>query len=70
MKLFVCTDHDGHYPVGVASVIVAVSECSAREILDCELRRHCLATSDVSPYTLAEIPLDRQQVLVLNDGNY
>jgi len=39
MKIFVCTDHDQFYPVGVASVVViARNEVEATLLLDAELK--------------------------------
>lgn len=67
MRLFVCTDHASHYPVGCASVVVAEDEASARELLDAALREHRLEPDD---YTLGEVATDTPTALVLNDGNY
>lgn len=69
MRVFVCTDHDGHYPVGVASVVIAESESEARSLLDVELRRNGLKDSLVNPYGLREVPLVAAAI-VLNNGDY
>jgi hypothetical protein len=67
LKVFTCTDHKGHWPVGVASVVVADSETGARQLLDRELRLHGLAPSD---YTLQEISTELPRAFVLTDGDY
>lgn len=69
MKTFVCTDHDHHWPVGVASVVQAESEDAARALLDVELKKDGLQTSEVKPYTLKQLPADPVAV-ILRDGNY
>lgn len=68
MKIFTCTDHDGHYPVGVASVVVAHDENEARTILAAALRA-CGLNGD-QPFTLHWLPTDALCVRILNDGNY
>lgn len=67
MRLWVCTDHDCHYPVGCASIVLADYETTARELLDAALIQHGLKPDN---YTLTEIPLDQPRALVLNDGDY
>lgn len=70
MKAFVCTDHDYHYPVGVASVIIAENEDQARSLLDAQLRERGLSPHADEPYTLQTLSLDEPKALVLHDGNY
>ena len=70
MRVFTCVDHDCHYPVGVASVIVAENEQQARELLDAQLIEHGLNPYDEPPYTLQELALDTPQAIVLRDGDY
>lgn len=67
-RVFVCTDHAGHYPVGVASVIIADSEVQARGLLEEELRTRGLNPDE--PFTLQEVTSTDPRVVVLNDGNY
>lgn len=67
MRLWVCTDHDCHWPVGCASIVLADSEDEARALLDAALIDHALKPT---PYTLTEIPTDQARAVVLNDGNY
>jgi hypothetical protein len=68
LKIYVCTDHDGHWPVGVCSVIVAFTEESAREMLKDELRDHGLDPE--KPFTLRQLNLTNPKAFVLLDGEY
>ena len=68
LRVFTCTDHAGHYPVGVASVVVASSEAEARELLDAELREHGLNPDE--GYSLREINPEKPKAFVLLDGDY
>lgn len=70
MKLYVCTDHAGHYPIGVASVVVAPNIVTARQMLDQALGARGLRAEGYPPFTLVEIPLDEASVTVLCDGSY
>jgi hypothetical protein len=67
MKVFTCTDHEGHWPVPVASAVIATSEGEARQLLDAELLKHNLK---ITHYTLREIQIDRPQAFVLSEGDY
>jgi hypothetical protein len=67
MKIYTCVDHDGHW-VGVASVVVAVSEEEARRLLQVELRSHGLSGN--KPFTLHEINTTESRAFVLQDGDY
>lgn len=66
-KVYVCTDHDSHWPVGVASVVIADSEEEARKLLDEQLLEHGLLSYENSKYSLKEITSGAH---VLCDGNY
>ena len=68
--LFYCTDHDYHWPVGVASVVVAPSIEAARALLDSQLVCRGLKPSATKPYTLKPIDIAVAQAIVLVDGNY
>lgn len=67
MEVYVCTDHAGHNPVGVCSIVFANSEHEARELLQVELREHCL---DRGNFTLRKLSMDKPKAFVLNDGEY
>lgn len=68
LNIYVCTDHDGHYPVGVCSVIVAFSEHTAREMLRGELHEHGL--DENKPFTLRRLNTTDPKAFVLLDGDY
>lgn len=67
-RVFTCTDHAGHWPVGVASVIVANDAAEAKSLLDAELVRHGLDPHE--PYTLAEMDMSKSSAPILCDGDY
>lgn len=67
-KVFICTDHDGHWPVGVASIIVAPNEATARNALRNKLNE--LGLKGDEPFTLQELDTSKAQVAILRDGNY
>lgn len=67
MRLFTCTNHSGHWPVGVASIVVAGSEPRARELLENALLEERL---DQFTFTLQEVDLTIEQAIILNNGNY
>ena len=69
-KLFVCTDHDGHYPVGVASIVLADNKDEARELLDMALSDEFLKQYDRHTYTLREVSLKDYGAHILCNGNY
>lgn len=70
MNVFVCTDHDSHYPVGCASVVIADTEEQARQLLDIQLREHSLMPHSMEPYTLQLVSTGEAKAIVLNDGDY
>lgn len=68
MRIFVSTDHDGHWPVGVASVVIAADEAEARRLLDAALRADGLDPGD--PYTLREVDTGVARAEILCNGEY
>lgn len=70
LKIYTVTDHDGFYPVGVASVIVAVNKGHAARLLDKALIERGLAPKKKHDYTLSEVPTDEPVAIILDDGNY
>ncbi len=70
MRLYTCTDHDVHWPVGGASIVIAPNEEMAYELLDKALQEKGLKGRADDPYTLLEIDIARQQAIVLRDGDY
>lgn len=67
MKLFTCVDHRGHWPVGVASIVLARDEGEARRLLEQVLLEDGLDTSD---FTLREVAIDRPKAVLLANGEY
>lgn len=65
--VWTCTDHAGHYPVGVASVVVAETGDQACDLLNAELVNRGLKPGG---YSMVELRTDRPRAVVLNDGNY
>lgn len=67
MKVFTCTDFEGHWPVGTAAVVVASAEAEAQEELGRELLSRGLPGVG---FSLKEIDLSVSGVFMLCDGNY
>ncbi len=70
MDVYTCIDHDCHWPVGVASVVVARDEDEARQLLDASLKDHGLKPHSAKPYTLQRLDAAEAKAVVLVDGNY
>lgn len=70
LRLFYCTNHDGHWPVGVASIVLAETVEEAQRLLDEALVRRGLKPSAQLPYLLAELPMRKPHALILRDGDY
>lgn len=69
MNVYVCNDHDGMWPVPVASVVLADNEDEARRLLDAELIRQHLKPYAEYPYTLREFD-NGPAVEMLSNGDY
>lgn len=68
MKVFTYIDHDCHYPVGVASVIVAESREAAAYQLSVALALNGLDPN--TGFTLRELNTSVASAIILLDGNY
>jgi len=68
MRVWTCTDHDGHNPVGTASVVVAFNKEDAMEWLRFALNEQGLDGD--RGFTLKELNLDKAGATVLRDGDY
>lgn len=66
LNVYTCTDHDGFWPVPVASVVVAPDEATARDLLRDALADRGL---DIGGFTLTELPLV-PGATILSDGTY
>jgi hypothetical protein len=67
LKLFVCTDHAGKQPVGVASVVLAYTEYDATRLLKNALEAQGLREK---PFTLRQLDASAPRAFVLRDGDY
>lgn len=70
MKVYTCDDHDTHWPVGGASIVIAEGIKQARAILDKALMGRGLKPSTEEEYTLTEIDIAKKRAIILCDGNY
>lgn len=72
IKLFYSKDFKGHWPVGVAAIVVACDEEAARSLLEVKLKELGLTgrQSNGDPVALREVDLKTEQAIVLLDGNY
>ena len=70
LKIYICTDHDGHWPVGVASVITAKDKREAKKLLDKELIADGLTPFKENSYNLTEIENNKSEAYILNNGSY
>lgn len=68
MNVYVCSDHDGHYPVGACSVVVADDEGQAADLLRAELVSHGLDPN--KGFTLRRLNTDERRAFVILDGDY
>lgn len=70
MKVFTCTDHDGHWPVGISVVVVAPSLDDAKRVLDEALRGDGLKPVAEGEYTLNLVDTTIANAVVHHDRNY
>ena len=68
MKLFTCTDHDGMYMEGT-SIIIAETERKAKNLLKKAIEKTGYLKWK-GDETLTEIPMDKKQVIILDNGDY
>jgi hypothetical protein len=70
-SVYTCTSFAGHYPVGVAAVIVAANPQRAADLLNYALIEKKL-DGDVKPEDMIKLcnTPDGESGKILNDGNY
>lgn len=68
MKVYVCTDFNGVWPVGTSAIVIAEDARKARVLLDIELANRGLTQN--KPFTLTEVSTTQAVALVLQDGDY
>lgn len=69
MKVFTCKSFEGHWPVGTAAVIVALTVEDAVALLSDAVAQHGLKQK-IEPEQLVELDITQQHAVVLNDGEY
>lgn len=67
MKVYVCSDHVGFWPVPTASVVVAKNHRQAHSLLATALKKWGLPDE---AFTLQEISLSEPGATILSDGEY
>jgi hypothetical protein len=68
MRVYYSDDHEGYWPVGAASVIVAHDILEAAELLEAQLTE--MGMNNPKDFSLEELDLNEIGVTVLADGNY
>lgn len=69
LKIYVCTNFLGHYPVGTAAVIVANNRLHAEDMLRQTLKQRGLKQDD-HVLTLTRIDTLHKNITILHDGDY
>lgn len=67
-RVYACTNFRGHWPVGVASVVVAIDKREARRLLTQKLQEAGISVED--KLDLSEIDLQNKGAVILNDGDW
>lgn len=68
-NIYTCKTFAGFYPVGTAAVVVAKDNSMATSLLNSALEKHGLI-GDVKESELIILDTSKEQVLILNDGEY
>ena len=69
-RIYACTNFRGYWPVGVASVVVAMDKREARRLLDQKLKAAGIPVETNGSYDLTEIDIQSKGVVILNDGEW
>ena len=69
IKLYTVTDHDSHWPVDVASIVLSRNRAHARYLLDKALIADGLKPHAEKPYNLAEVKMDSTKAVILVNGD-
>jgi hypothetical protein len=69
MKLFYCKGFLGYWPVGTSALVISDSAQMAAAALEIELTR-CGLSQRITPDMLVEVEQTKEQVIILNDGDY
>lgn len=68
MRVWTCTDFQGHWPVGTAAVVVSSSRETAFALLYAELQKQGLTLEQTA--LIEELDIDVPAALILNNGDY
>ncbi len=69
-KVYICNDHDLHWPVGGGSVVVAPNVVEARKLLDVELVKWGLKPYKDEKYHLVHVSMSVPSAYIISDGDY
>ena len=69
LRVWSITSFTGHYPVGVAAVVVAKDAEDAAKLLTVELSAHGLE-QEIKAKSMREVPMVIPMAFILADGNY
>lgn len=69
MKIYTTTKFTGHWPVGVAAVVVAPNKAAAVDVLEFRLKEHGLPQK-VREEDLDELNVRLPDAHILRDGEY
>ncbi len=70
VKVFTCNYFNGHWPVGVAAVVVAASAQDAKSKLEDELFLSGLGVQKIEIENIKLLKTDKAKAIILADGNY
>jgi hypothetical protein len=70
MKIYVCTNFTGHWPVGSAALVIAEDSEEAERMLRDVLAEEIPQRTQPPKLWMDEVKPDSKGVTLLNDGNY
>lgn len=70
LKVYTCTNFEGHYPVGVAAIIVANGEEQARLLLMAAMKMEGLEQENPLNLAFEEIDTNKFGATILMNGDY
>lgn len=69
-RIYTNTKAEGHYPVGFAAVVVALSPDHAAAVLRPKMEAYGLNPDSVKPEDFEVVGDGTPHAIILNDGNY
>lgn len=70
MNVYTNTLFQGHWPVGVAAVVVAESPEEAALLLEIELQDRHLPMQTIDPASFILVDTSKPAAIIVQDGNY